>query len=114
MLTRNLNPGEEITTNYRMQPELEQPEVFYDVKEVLVLKMTLNKKNSKGYSRSLSATNKLFTLKFLFAKPKSRKIKYLILTQSIMQKVENLVLVENKYILSIKRLVVFLCHNIII
>jgi LysM repeat protein len=34
-----------------------------------------NKKNSKGYSRSLSATNKLFTQNFLFAKPKSRKNK---------------------------------------
>ena len=146
--SRNLNPGEEITTNYRLQPELEQPEDFkkkkggsmtpqkdgyrtyspfknlpyidvesdtidsnnivYDLKlkanngltkfiekntglhtlpgaKVIreipikrkggsVLKMP-NKKNSKGYSRSLSATNKLFTQNFLFAKPKSRKNK---------------------------------------
>ena len=28
MLQKNLKPGEEITTNYRMQPELEQPEDF--------------------------------------------------------------------------------------
>ena len=26
--SRNLKPGEEITTNYRLQPELEQPEDF--------------------------------------------------------------------------------------
>lgn len=71
--SRNLNPGEEITTNYRMQPELEQPEDFMR-KGGAVLKMP-NKKNSKGYSRSLSATNKLFTQNFLFAKPKSRKNK---------------------------------------
>jgi len=71
--SKNLKPGEEITTNYRMQPELEQPEDFMR-KGGSVLKMP-NKKNSKGYSRSLSATNKLFTQNFLFAKPKSRKNK---------------------------------------
>ena len=71
--SKDLNPGEEITTNYRMQPELEQPEDFMR-KGGSVLKMP-NKKNSKGYSRSLSATNKLFTQNFLFAKPKSRKNK---------------------------------------
>ena len=71
--SRNLKPGEEITTNYRMQPELEQPEDFMR-KGGSVLKMP-NKKNSKGYSRSLSATNKLFTENYLFAKPKSRKNK---------------------------------------
>lgn len=71
--SRNLKPGEEITTNYRLQPELEQPEDFMR-KGGSLLKMP-NKKNSKGYSRSLSATNKLFTQNFLFAKPKSRKNK---------------------------------------
>ena len=71
--SKDLKPGEEITTNYRMQPELEQPEDFMR-KGGAVLKMP-NKKNSKGYSRSLSATNKLFTQNFLFAKPKSRKNK---------------------------------------
>jgi hypothetical protein len=71
--SKDLNPGEEITTNYRLQPELEQPEDFMR-KGGSVLKMP-NKKNSKGYSRSLSATNKLFTQNFLFAKPKSRKNK---------------------------------------
>ena len=71
--SKDLNPGEEITTNYRMQPELEQPEDFMR-KGGSVLKMP-NKKNSKGYSRSLSATNKLFTQNFLFEKPKSRKNK---------------------------------------
>ena len=71
--SRNLNPGEEITTNYRLQPELEQPEDFMR-KGGSLLKMP-NKKNSKGYSRSLSATNKLFTENYLFAKPKSRKNK---------------------------------------
>jgi hypothetical protein len=146
--SRNLKPGEEITTNYRLQPELEQPEDFkkkkdetmtpqkdgyrtyspfknlpyidvksdtidsddivYDLKlkanngltkfikkntglhtlpgaKVIreipvkrkggsVLRLP-NKKNSKRYSRSLSATNKLFTQNFLFEKPKSRKNK---------------------------------------
>ena len=71
--SKDLKPGEEITTNYRLQPELEQPEDFMR-KGGSVLKMP-NKKNSKGYSRSLSATNKLFTQNFLFAKPKSRKNK---------------------------------------
>lgn len=71
--SRNLKPGEEITTNYRMQPELEQPEDFMR-KGGSVLRLP-NKKNSKGYSRSLSATNKLFTQNFLFEKPKSRKNK---------------------------------------
>jgi hypothetical protein len=71
--SKNLKPGEEITTNYRMQPELEQPEDFMR-KGGSVLRLP-NKKNSKGYSRSLSATNKLFTQNFLFAKPKSRKNK---------------------------------------
>ena len=71
--SKDLNPGEEITTNYRMQPELEQPEDFMR-KGGSVLRLP-NKKNSKGYSRSLSATNKLFTQNFLFEKPKSRKNK---------------------------------------
>jgi hypothetical protein len=71
--SKNLKPGEEITTNYRMQPELEQPEDFMR-KGGSVLRLP-NKKNSKGYSRSLSATNKLFTQNFLFEKPKSRKNK---------------------------------------
>ena len=86
--SKNLKPGEEITTNYRMQPELEQPEDFMR-KGGSVLRLP-NKKNSKGYSRSLSATNKLFTQNFLFAKPNLERIKYLILTQSIMQKVESI------------------------
>ena len=71
--SKDLNPGEEITTNYRLQPELEQPEDFMR-KGGSVLRLP-NKKNSKGYSRSLSATNKLFTQNFLFEKPKSRKNK---------------------------------------
>ena len=71
--SRNLKPGEEITTNYRLQPELEQPEDFMR-KGGSVLRLP-NKKNSKGYSRSLSATNKLFTQNFLFEKLKSRKNK---------------------------------------
>ncbi|NBU05566.1 MAG: hypothetical protein EBT39_04370, partial [Sphingobacteriia bacterium] len=71
--SKNLKPGEEITTNYRLQPELEQPEDFMR-KGGSVLRLP-NKKNSKGYSRSLSATNKLFTQNFLFEKPKSRKNK---------------------------------------
>ena len=71
--SKDLKPGEEITTNYRLQPELEQPEDF--MRKGWSLLRLPNKKNSKGYSRSLSATNKLFTQNFLFAKPKSRKNK---------------------------------------
>ena len=71
--SKDLKPGEEITTNYRLQPELEQPEDFMR-KGGSVLRLP-NKKNSKRYSRSLSATNKLFTQNFLFEKPKSRKNK---------------------------------------
>jgi hypothetical protein len=147
--SKDLKPGEEITTNYRMQPELEQPEDFmregggtrsdipviedagsynkegfwipnwesmkaqakelnaktvktkhgsmiyfddnWNVQSVddnpqmkrggytrgLIPMPKPSKKGlaSKTYSRSLSATNKLFTQNFLFEKPKSRKNK---------------------------------------
>ena len=147
--SRNLQPGEEITTNYRLQPELEQPEDFekkkggnmtpqkdgyrtyspfkklpyidvesdtidsnnivYDlnlqadngltkfigkntglhtlpgakvIREIPVKRKgglsslpTDKPEKSKKFSRSLDATNRLFTENYLFEKPKSRKNK---------------------------------------
>jgi hypothetical protein len=68
----DLKPGEEITTDYRMQPELEQPDDFK--KGGSIPKMP-KKKNAKAYSRSIEATNRLFTKNPLFEQPKSRKNK---------------------------------------
>lgn len=68
----DLKPGEEITTDYRMQPELEQPDQFK--KGGSIVKMP-KKKNAKAYSRSIEATNRLFTENPLFEQPKSRKNK---------------------------------------
>lgn len=76
--TRDLNPGDEITTNYRMQPELEQPEEFKKGGSTGLPKMPKPSKKgvlAKGYSRSLEATNRVFTQNTLFEKPKSRKRK---------------------------------------
>ena len=70
---RDIQPGEELTTNYRLQPELEQPEDF--MRKGGSAPKLPRKKNSKGYSRSLEATNRLFAKHSWFAKPKSRKNK---------------------------------------
>jgi hypothetical protein len=75
---RDLEPGDEITTDYRQQPELEQPEDFKRGGSTKLPKMPKPSKKgvlAKGYSRSLEATNKLFTENKLFAKPKSKKRK---------------------------------------
>lgn len=75
---RDLEPGDEITTDYRQQPELEQPEDFKRGGSTRLPKMPKPSKKGvlgKGYSRSLEATNRLFTENKLFAKPKSRKRK---------------------------------------
>jgi hypothetical protein len=75
---RDLMPGDEITTNYRLQPELEQPENFKKGGAVRLPKMPKPSKKgklAKGYSRSLDATNRLFTEHVLFEKPKSKKNK---------------------------------------
>lgn len=74
---RDIKPGEEITTNYRLQPELEQPEDFKKGGEIPKVRIPTDKKGikSKAYSRSLEATNRLFALNPLFDKPKSRKRK---------------------------------------
>ena len=72
---RNLKPGEEITTNYREQPELEQPEDFEKKKGGTVSMPTDKPEKSKKFSRSLDATNRLFTENNLFKRPKSRKNK---------------------------------------
>ena len=77
---KDIEPGEELTTDYRMQPELEQPEDFMrkgGAKKGLVQMPKPSKKGlaSKKYSRSLDATNRLFTENRLFKKPKSKKNK---------------------------------------
>jgi hypothetical protein len=78
--SKDLPAGTEITTNYRLQPELEQPEDFMrnggmtpTFKKGGVHK-TKNK-NSRSYSRSFDATNKFFAENYLFEKPSSRKNK---------------------------------------
>lgn len=71
---KNIQPGEEIAGNYYEDndPTLESPD---DFKKGGSLPKMPRKKNSKGYSRSLEATNKFFTQNSFFAKPKSRKNK---------------------------------------
>jgi hypothetical protein len=70
---RDIQPGEELTTDYRQQPELEQPEDF--MRKGGSAPKLPKKKNSKAYSRSLEATNRLFAEHPFFAQPKSRKNK---------------------------------------
>jgi hypothetical protein len=69
---KDLEPGTEITTNYRLQPDLGQPEDFAKGGSAPSIPKT---KSSKSYSRSLDATNRLFAEHPFFAKPKSRKNK---------------------------------------
>ena len=73
--SRDLDTNEEITTNYRLQPELEQPEDFQKKKGGMVSLPRDKPEKSKKFSRSLDATNRLFTENNLFKKPKSRKNK---------------------------------------
>lgn len=73
-----LNPlrkGEEITVDYREQPELEQPEEFAKGGLVNMPKPSKKGLASKRYSRDLTATNRLFTKNPLLKKPKSKKRK---------------------------------------
>lgn len=73
-----LNPlrkGEEITVDYREQPELEQPEEFAKGGLVNMPKPSKKGLASKRYSRDLTATNRLFTKNNLLQKPKSKKRK---------------------------------------
>ena len=70
---RDIQPGEELTTDYRQQPELEQPEDF--MRKGGSTPRLPRKKNSRGYSRSFEATNKLFAENSFFAKQRSRKNK---------------------------------------
>jgi len=79
---KDLEPGTEITTNYRLQPELGQPEDFsHSINETPTARRggstpkLPNKKNSRAYSRSLDATNRLFAEHPWFKKSKSRKNK---------------------------------------
>jgi hypothetical protein len=71
---KNIQPGEEIVGNYYEDndPTLESPD---DFKKGGSLPKMPRKKNSRGYSRSLEATNKFFTENSFFAKSKSRKNK---------------------------------------
>ena len=75
MAKRPLKKGEEITTNYRLQPELEQPEDFAKGGLVKMPKPSKKGLASKKFSKSIEATNKLFTENYLFSKSKSRKNK---------------------------------------
>ena len=75
MAKRPLKKGEEITTNYRLQPELEQPEDFAKGGLVKMPKPSKQGLASKKFSKSLDATNRLFTENYLFSKPKSKKNK---------------------------------------
>lgn len=75
MAKRPLKKGEEITTNYRLQPELEQPEDFAKGGLVKMPKPSKQGLASKKFSKSLDATNRLFTENYLFSKPKSKKRK---------------------------------------
>ncbi len=59
---RDLKPGEEITVDYRQQPELEQPESF-------------KKGGEKKFTRDITATNFLNAEHFLSKKPKKNKKK---------------------------------------
>jgi hypothetical protein len=70
---RDIQPGEELTTNYRLQPELEQPEDF--MRKGGSAPRLPKKNNSKAYSRSIEATNRLFAQHPLFAKQKGKKRK---------------------------------------
>ena len=75
---RPLKNNEEITTDYRLQPELEQPDQFKRGGIAKLPKMPKPSKKgvlAKGYSRSIEATNRFFTENKLFEKPKSRKRK---------------------------------------
>lgn len=73
---RNINPGEELTSNYYNHniKDLESPDNFKKGGSAKRPKIP-NKKNSKAYSRSFEATNKFFAQNPLFSKPKSRKNK---------------------------------------
>jgi hypothetical protein len=75
---RPLKNNEEITTDYRLQPKLEQPDQFKRGGIAKLPKMPKPSKKgvlAKGYSRSIEATNRFFTENKLFEKPKSRKRK---------------------------------------
>jgi hypothetical protein len=70
---RPLMKGEEITVDYRRQPELEQPEEFRKGGLVKMPKPSKKGLASKKYTKSLLGTNRLFTKNPLYEKPKSKK-----------------------------------------
>jgi hypothetical protein len=74
---RDIKAGEELTTDYKLQPELEQPDDFKKGGQSPKIRIPTSPKGikSKAYSRSLEATNRLFALNPLFEVPKSRKRK---------------------------------------
>jgi hypothetical protein len=73
---RNINPGEELTSNYYNHniDDLETPDKFKKGGSSKRPEIP-SKKNSKAYSRSFEATNKFFAQNPLFKKSKSRKNK---------------------------------------
>jgi hypothetical protein len=70
---RPLRKGEEITVDYRKQPELEQPEEFAKGGSVNMPKASKKGLASKRYTKDLTGTNRLFTKNALLKKPKSKK-----------------------------------------
>jgi len=70
---RPLSKGEEITVDYRKQPELEQPEEFAKGGSVSMPKASKKGLASKRYTKDLTGTNRLFTKNSLFQKPKPKK-----------------------------------------
>ena len=70
---RPLKKGEEITVDYRKQPELEQPEEFAKGGLVSMPKGSKKGLASKRYTKDLTGTNRLFTKNALLKKPKSKK-----------------------------------------
>jgi hypothetical protein len=70
---RPLSKGEEITVDYRKQPELEQPEEFAKGGSVSMPKASKKGLASKRYTKDLTGTNRLFTKNALLKKPKSKK-----------------------------------------
>jgi len=70
---RPLRKGEEITVDYRKQPELEQPEEFAKGGSVDMPKASKKGLASKRYTKDLTGTNRLFTKNSLLKKTKSKK-----------------------------------------
>jgi hypothetical protein len=76
---RDIQPGEELTANYRFDmddPTLENPDDFLGkAKSGGSAPRMPKKKSAKSFSRNIESTNKFFTEHPFFAKPKSKRNK---------------------------------------